>query len=98
MNDFITRFNDENGTKVSRGRLSMWENNANDPSFRIVQSIAKMFNISVDYFGDSATSLSKYRKDDYGANELMNIYSDLVPRRKKALLEYARIQHNEQKD
>ncbi|WP_157944382.1 helix-turn-helix domain-containing protein [Apilactobacillus timberlakei] len=96
MNDFIQRFNDENQTKVSRGRLSMWENDLNDPSFRVVQSIARMFNISVDYFGDDAKSLSKYRKDDSGANELMSIYSDLVPRRKKSLLEYARTQHNEQ--
>lgn len=96
MLDFISRFNDETGSKLSKGRLSMWENDKNDPSFRVVQVIAKMFNISVDYFADDAGDLSEYRKDDINQIEVTNTFAKLIPRRKDEVLEFIRKQSSEQ--
>lgn len=96
MTDFIERFNDETGAKASKGRLSMWENDKNDPSFRVVQVIAKMFNISVDYFADDAGSVEDYRKNDVNKIEVNNAYSELSPRRQSDVLDYVRKQKAEQ--
>lgn len=96
MVDFINRFNDETGSKLSKGRLSMWEHDKNDPSFRVVQVIAKMFNISVDYFADDAGDLAEYRKDDINQIEVNNTFSKLVPRRRDEVLEFIRKQSSEQ--
>lgn len=95
MTDFIKRLDDEDGIKVSRGRLSMWENDKNDPNFRVVQRIAHLFGISVDYFSDRATSLDQYRlsNDDYG---LKYKFNQLVPRRKKAVIDFINLQLDEQ--
>lgn len=94
MTDLIKRINDEDGTKISRGRLSMWENDANDPNFRVVQKLAKLFDISVDYFDDNAGPINEYRKNNN--SELNNIYNQLLPRRKTEVLEFAKNQLNEQ--
>lgn len=95
MTDFIKRLQDEDGIKVSRGRLSMWENDKNDPNFRVVQRIAHLFGISVDYFSDKATSLDQYRISNDG-NDLKRKFNQLVPRRKKAVMDFINSQLNEQ--
>lgn len=95
MTDFIKRLQDEDGIKVSRGRLSMWENDKNDPNFRVVQRIAHLFGISVDYFSDKATSLDQYRISNDG-NDFKRKFNQLVPRRKKAVIEFLDSQLSEQ--
>ena len=95
MTDFIKRLQDEDGIKVSRGRLSMWENDKNDPNFRVVQRIAHLFGISVDYFSDKATSLDQYRMSNDG-NDLKRKFNQLVPRRKKAVMDFINSQLSEQ--
>lgn len=95
MTDFIKRLQDEDEIKVSRGRLSMWENDKNDPNFRVVQRIAHLFGISVDYFSDKATSLDQYRISNDG-NDLKRKFNQLVPRRKKAVMDFINSQLSEQ--
>lgn len=96
MEELAKRVSDDSGRSIRKGRVSIWESGQNDPNFRVVQSIANVFNVSIDYFSESANSLAKYSKDDNLKEELINIYNDLIPRRKNKLVDYARIQLNEQ--
>lgn len=96
MEELANRLSDDSGRSIKKGRVSVWESGQNEPSFRIVQSIGSVFNISIDYFKDGAGSSSKYIKNDITKEELIDTYNDLIPKRRIKVLDYAKNQLNEQ--
>lgn len=98
MEELANRLSDDSGRSIKKGRVSVWESDKNEPSFRIAQSIGSVFNVSVDYFKDNAGPLSKYVKNDSTKEDLISIYNDLIPKRRINLLDYAKQQLHEQND
>lgn len=98
MEELANRLSDDSGRSIKKGRVSVWESDKNEPSFRVAQSIGSVFNVSVDYFKDNAGPLSEYVKNDSTKEDLISIYNDLIPKRRINLLNYAKAQLNEQND
>lgn len=96
MEELAKRLSDDSGRNIKKGRVSVWESGQNEPNFRVVQSIGSVFNVSIDYFKDDAGSLSNYVKNDSTKKKLIDVYNDLIPKRRIKVLEYAENQLDEQ--
>ena len=72
---------------ISQGTYNNWENNKTEPSIDQLISLAKFFNVTVDYLidNDNTNTLLTLSKDQ---NTLLTLYDNLSEKTQKALLSF----------
>lgn len=88
--------NDQYKMKVSKGRVSNWENGNNYPALITAQCIAEIFNIDMNYFKKNAGPLSEYELNNETNGQIINSFNKLSPKRRKNVIKYIESQLNEQ--
>lgn len=87
LDNLVDRLNKQSDIKFSKGKISKWENNKEEPRLSSLKILADFYGVDIDYF------LSD--NDDH-VDSIYETFSSLSEHRKKSVREYAQKQLDKQ--